>query len=162
MEIFNTLNFESKNPGLDESNLEGLSEFLSQEIEAGEIDNGSSVDHTKWVLPRLQIPIQFKELLKHSDGGLIVTGDRAFGYFGKKELREYYLNYEFPYYMPGVLPIALNGGGVFYAYDLRETSEKPEIIAVEAGVLDWDYAYFLGDDLFDVLSKETNIEDEEP
>jgi hypothetical protein len=162
MNMFQNLKFESKMPGLPTVELDSLAEFLSRDIQDGEINNGSNIDYTKWSLPLFQVPNQFKALLSYSNGGLIVNGDREFGYFGKKELREYYLNYEFPFYMPGILPIAFNGGGVFYAYDLRENTQNPHIIAVSSGVLDWDCAYYLGNCLLEVLSKNNNIEDEEP
>jgi len=160
--MFEEFKFEEKYPGLSKDETQKISTFLSEEIKDGEIDNGSVLDYKQWNLPLLKIPEQYLKLLSYSNGGLIVNGNREFGFFGKNELREYYLNYEFPHYMPGVLPIALNGGGVFYAYDLRKTLENPQIIAVGSGALDWKFAYSLGNDLLEMLSKTTNIEDEEP
>ncbi len=160
--MFEEFKFEEKYPGLPQGEIETISTFLSAEIKDGEIDNGSTLDYKQWSLPILKIPEQYLNLLSYSNGGLIVNGDREFAFFGKNELREYYLNYEFPHYMPRVLPIALNGGGVFYAYDLRKALESPEIIAIGSGALDWEFAYSLGNDLLEILSKSTNIEDEEP
>ena len=43
-----------------------------------------------------------------------------FACFGCETLREYLLHYEFPEYMPGAVPIGLDGGGVFGVFDLRD------------------------------------------
>ena len=52
------------------------------------------------------------------------------------------LRYLFPEYLPGAVPFAFNGGGIFYAFDVRHAPEDGEfpIIAVASGVLDFEYS----------------------
>jgi hypothetical protein len=110
---------------------------------------------------QLKLPKEYIELLQYSNGGGIINGEREFGFFSLEEIRQMYINYGFPIWAPAFLPIAFNGGGKFYAYDLRENNGFP-IILVPAGNLgyDDDCWVFLGNTLEEVLSKTTNVEDE--
>lgn len=95
------------------------------------------LDPSKWLLPRPPLPREYVEFLLWSDGASWQTGDREFGCFGCKQMREYLLHYEFPEYMPGAVPIGLDGGGVFGVLDLRNgPSEK--VWAIGSGALSWD------------------------
>ena len=98
------------------------------------------------------------ELLYHSNGGLIVNGEREFGFFALSDIKDFYFGYGFMKWTPLFLPIAFNGGGVFYAYDYRNTQDIC-IIAVSSSNLDYDCTAFLGKSLKEILSKTTNIED---
>lgn len=109
----------------------------------------------------LRLPEEYIKLLEYSNGGGIINGEREFGFFPLQEIRLMYINYGFPIWAPAFLPIAFNGGGNFYAYDLRENEGFP-IILVPAGNLgyDDDCWVFLGNTLEEVLSKTTNVEEE--
>lgn len=50
------------------------------------------------------------------------------------------LAYHLPEYMPGALPIAFNGGGTFYLFDMREPAKKGEypVVCSHSGKLGWD------------------------
>ncbi|WP_118975064.1 SMI1/KNR4 family protein [Taibaiella koreensis] len=107
----------------------------------------------------LSLPEELLQLLRYANGGTIVNGEREFGFFGLDEIRSYYFAYGFPQYLPYFLPIAFNGGGIFYAYDFR-MPDNPSVIAVASGNPFAEEAVILGDSLEEVLSKTTDIEAE--
>jgi hypothetical protein len=109
---------------------------------------------------QLQLPPDYIELLQYSNGGGIINGKREFGYFSPETIRAYYISYGFQVWAPAFLPIALNGGGSFYAYDCRQPGLP--IVAVAAGNIgyDPDCWAFLGNTLHEVLSQPTNIEED--
>ncbi len=113
------------------------------------------------ITEQLKLPEDYIELLKYSNGGGILNGEREFGYFSLDDIRDMYIGYGFPFWAPAFLPVAFNGGGKFYAYDLREEGKYP-IIVVSSGNIDYeeDCWAFLGNTMEDVLSNSTNIEDE--
>lgn len=110
-------------------------------------------------MPMLHLPSEFLELLQYSNGGGIINGQREFGFFSLHEIRPYYLVYGFVKWAPYFLPVALNGGGKFYAYDVRD-SKNIRIVAVSSGDLSYESAAYLGKNLEEVLSQTGNIEDE--
>ena len=62
---------------------------------------------------------------------------------------------------PHQLPIAFDGGGVFYAYDFGADPSAPHLIAVHAGCVgDEDEVTVVGDALAEVLAKDTGLEEE--
>lgn len=105
------------------------------------------------------LPVELYELLQFSNGGGILNGQREFGYFSLTEIRDFYLEYEFDRYTPLLMPIALNGGGIFYAYDFRNPVNT-NLVAVSSGVLEYESTIIIGETLNEVLSKTINIEDE--
>ena len=118
------------------------------------------LDNNKLIIPKeLTLTIELRELLKYSNGGGIINGDREFGYFSLQDIRYYYFAYGFPKWTPYLLPIAFNGGGIFYAYDFRDLTDI-KIVAVSSGDLDYESSVVIGIKLDEVLSKTTNIEDE--
>jgi hypothetical protein len=164
---YSKFTFHEKVEGLSVEDYRSINTFLSAKVSEAELEeirsntiDTSTVDAKKWGMPSIVLPDEYISLLRYSNGGLIVNGEREFGFFGRDVLREYCLCYEFPEYMLGALPIGLNGGGVFYAYDFRKKSSNPNIIAIHACNLDWDDAIVLGTSLEKVLSIESNIEDE--
>lgn len=119
------------------------------------------VDPTKWTLPECDLPADFKDFLRWSNGGWARTGEREFGFFGIAGIRNYMLWYLFPEYLPGVVPFAFNGGGIFYAFDVRDRPQQGEfpIIAVATGVLDFEYSPVIGTTFVDVCRGTVNIDD---
>ena len=69
-----------------------------------------------------------------------MNGDREFGMFDPKSIREYLLSYQLPEYMPGAVPFALDGGGGFYLFDMRAFPIDGEfpIVFAHSGSLGWD------------------------
>ncbi|MCM0664873.1 SMI1/KNR4 family protein [Flavobacterium tyrosinilyticum] len=114
----------------------------------------------KKMLPdEFYLPKELLELLEFSNGGGIINGDREFGYFSLAEIETFYNEYQFPIYVPLFLPIAFNGGGIFYAYDFRNPINI-NIVAVSSGDLDYESSIIIGKTLNEVLNKTNNIEDE--
>lgn len=107
-------------------------------------DSWRPLDAGGWVLPSQRpLPAAYLSLLAWSDGGEFQNGDRLIQLFptqGRSGVRAMTLAYEVPHYMPGALPYAFDGGGVFSLFDLRQPAgpdgEYP-IVAVHASVLDW-------------------------
>jgi hypothetical protein len=100
------------------------------------------IDKNKYPVPSaLTLPDELQQLLTYSNGGCIVSGEREFGYFPVRDIRLYYFGYGFPKYTPSLLPIAFNGGGVFYACDFRDPANV-NWVAVSAGDLDYASAVY--------------------
>jgi ribosomal protein L7/L12 len=77
-------------------------------------------DITQWSLPTRPLPASFLDFLRVSNGGYARNGERRFdSFFGTDTIREMLLAYEFPEYMPDVVPFAFDGGGNFYVFDMR-------------------------------------------
>lgn len=102
------------------------------------------------------LPDELFELLKFSNGGGIINGEREFGYFSLTDIEKCYFEYNFSKYTPSFLPIAFNGGGIFYAYDFRHLPNIT-IVAVAAGVLEYKSSIVIGNTLNEVLSKTSDI-----
>jgi hypothetical protein len=88
------------------------------------------IDPRPWRLPARKLPRSYLGWLRWSNGGLFRNGEREFGFFpaldSKAGVRAMLLAYEFPEYMPGALPFALNGGGTFYVFDMRKPAVRGE------------------------------------
>ncbi|NOK63443.1 MAG: hypothetical protein GFH27_549347n2 [Chloroflexi bacterium AL-W] len=95
------------------------------------------------------------------DGGLFVNKEREIGFFGAHDIRAYLLNYHFPEYMPLAVPFGLNGGGVFYVFDMRNPPSDREfpILASSAGVLDFDDSPIIAYSLAELFAGTDHIED---
>src|SRR5690606_32705788 len=93
-----------------------------------------------WSLPRFQTPASYAAFLQWSNGGWGMTGEREFGFLSMADVRSYLLNYEFPLYLPQIVPFALDGGGTFYAFDARQLLVDGEypIVGVPSGSLFFD------------------------
>lgn len=159
--------FDSKAEPLPQGMLSCASSFLGEplseyeKIELNNVCGGTDdIDFMRWELPRYVLPNELVELLKVSNGGLFYNGEREIGVFGLEYIRDYYLRYLFPEFQPGAVPFGFNGGGIFYAYDLRNPSNFPPIIAISSGCLEWGESVVLGHSLEEVFSKSTDIADE--
>jgi len=163
---FYKFEFDCKEESLKDQDLSNIDGYLSGDLSSKEIEDliylenktKSKINYNDWQMPSIQLPEEYKELLSFSNGGHITNGERQFGFFGMQELRSYYIRYLFIEYMCGALPIAFDGGGIFFAYDFR--AKIPKIIATESGVLNWEQSAYLGDNLLEVLTAKHNISDE--
>ena len=162
---YDELNFYSREAGL---NRLPESDFFSRSLTEEELKQFPNIlelhpdfeDPSQFPVPAtLHLPAELAKLLAYSNGGAILNGEREFGYFSLQEIRYYYFAYGFPKYLPDFLPIAFNGGGIFYAYDFRKVAILP-IVAVAAGNLSEEDTVILGHSLTEVLSKSHNIEEE--
>lgn len=95
---------------------------------------------TAWRLPEyFCIPDELMQLWQYSASGAM-TGKsvREFSYFSPAEVVEFYFTYQFWYYAPQLMPIAFDGGCVFYCYDFRQPAAPPPVIMVPSGAIGAD------------------------
>lgn len=148
-----------------EENVSQLRAFLSSPLTIVERDEiaalDSELDPTAWGLPDCELPGDFKDFLRWSNGGGARTGEREFGFFDIAGIRDYMLRYLFPEYMPGVVPFAFNGGGIFYAFDVRSQPLKGEypIVAAASGVLNFDDSPVVASTFMDLCRGTVNVGD---
>ncbi|MEU0558103.1 SMI1/KNR4 family protein [Dactylosporangium sp. NPDC006015] len=131
------------------------------------------IDASRWQLPERPLPPRYLALLAWSGGGDFGNGERCLQLFpidGPSGVRAMTLAYHLPEYMPGALPFAFNGGGVFYLFDMREPAnadgEYP-VVAAHAGNLGWatheecypPECWPVADDLAQACRGRTNIEE---
>ena len=75
------------------------------------------------------IPEEMGQLWRYAVSGEIEGNGREFGYFSPKDVVEFYFSYEFWCYAPHFLPVAFDGGGIFYAYDFRQPDDLQIVLA---------------------------------
>lgn len=101
-------------------------------------------DPSAWVIPNRPLPQSYLSFLRWSNGGQFGNGERWFQFFPACDplhgVRAMLLAYHLPQYMPHALPIALNGGGVFYLFDMRKSPSGGEypVVCASAGNLGWE------------------------
>ncbi len=98
-------------------------------------------DPSRWELPKRTFPASFIDFLRWSNGGNFVNGHREFGMFDPQSIREYLLAYNIPEYMSGAIPFALDGGGGFFLFDMRQDLHGGEypIAFSHSGNLGWEH-----------------------
>jgi hypothetical protein len=157
--------FWETNPGLNEP---VAADYFARPFSALEFDDFPDIDSlypqgkTTKAFPvpaPLQLPADYQELLVYSNGGVILNGEREFSYFVPEDIRGFYIRYGFPIWAPALLPIGLNGGGIFYAYDFRQPGPPP-IVAIAAGNIGYEGAVLLGRNLAEMRRANANISDE--
>jgi hypothetical protein len=114
------------------------------DLELKQAGQNPRIDPTTWKIPQGPLPDSYRSLLQWSNGAWCRTGEREFGFFCTDDpnhgVRAMLLGYELPYYMPGALPFAFDGGGTFYLFDMRQDAVNGEhpIVCAHAGYLDWE------------------------
>lgn len=118
-------------------------------------------DPAKWTFPNKPFPPSFLNFLTWNNGGWCRKGEREFGFFSTRDIREYTFAYMFPEWMKDSVPFALNGGGVFYVFDMREKSKNGEypILITAAGNQGYHDAVLIADTFIEACSGNTNIEE---
>ena len=107
--------------------------------------------------PHFSIPAELEQLWRYSVSGGISGNGQDFGYFAPAEVVSFYFIYQFWYYAPNLMPIAFDGGGVFYCYDFRQPAPKnPPIVMNDSSNLGEtdDEIVWMGSTLAEVLAKE--------
>ena len=160
--------FYDRHPGLDAAAVPELNSFLQSEFSDEEVarlsqyldaETAAAIPGSKPAIRNL--PTSYVELLVISHGGGIAVGDREIAFFERESLRNNLIDYQFPVYMPAALPFGLNGGGVFYVFDMRDAAENGEfpILAASSGNLCYDDAPVIARSIQELLADTTNIED---
>lgn len=120
------------------------------------------LDPSTWRVPSVTLPASYRSLLAWSNGPWVRRDERELGFFGTADVREYLLAYQFPHYMPGAVPIAFDGGGVFACFDTRGglvDGEYPILVAA-SGDLDYASALPAAASLVEVCTGRTPIDQE--
>ena len=106
---------------------------------------------------RFSIPTELEQLWRYSVSGGILGKGQDFGYFAPAEVVSFYFAYQFWHYAPNLMPVAFNGGGVFYCYAFRQpVLGSPPLVMNNSGNLGEtdDEIVWAGGTLSEVLSKE--------
>ena len=161
-----------KNPGATEDQIAALTQQLKSPIPEREIERlqaeleqykedvqrGLRTRALPWRLPQRPLPEAYLHFLRWSNGGDFSNGERCFyPVLPCEEVLEWTLGYSFPLYMPMALPFALNGGGSFYAFDMREKPVNGEypILFVDAAARDFGSSEFVAHSLLDCCQGRT-------
>lgn len=86
--------------------------------------------------PICDLPEDYLELLKESNGGGFLKGEREYQMLSISEIMDFYEIYSFSEFMPYALPFAMDGCGDFYLFNLRW--EDTNVYRVPANDLDWE------------------------
>ena len=140
---------------LNESEIQSTNQAHRRIIPQDDPTYGSpgSFDAGRWIIPNGPFPPSYISLLRWSNGGCFVNGERSFNdVFASHEVRDMLLGYEIPEYMSGAVPIAFDGGGNFYLFDMRRTPVDGEypIVFTHAGDLGWHDAVHTADTFLDM------------
>ena len=107
--------------------------------------------------PACDFPDSYIELLKESNGGDFMTGEREYQLGSIDETMQTYEDYSFARYMPYALPFAMDGCGNFYIINMRRKDDC--IYAVSSGDLEWEMCCKIADNLEECLTQNTLIDE---
>ncbi|TVX93401.1 SMI1/KNR4 family protein [Paenibacillus agilis] len=118
-------------------------------------------DPAKWIIPNKRLPATYVELLRYSNGGEFGNGERYFQFFSTAEFRAMMLAYEFPEYMPGAVPFAMDGCGHHYAWDMRSNKDQDEypILVSHSGNLGYEDAVHIAETFIELCQGTISAED---
>lgn len=119
------------------------------------------LDPIGWKFPSVPLPTDYLDFLAWSNGPWTRKGRREFGFLSTSAVRSVLLGYHFPYFLPGAIPLGLDGGGLFAALDTRNgpASNYP-VIAVAAGVLDYSESAILAASFTEFCDGTSAVSDE--
>ncbi|MCH8147401.1 MAG: SMI1/KNR4 family protein [Planctomycetes bacterium] len=130
--------------GADDNVIEAFLSTVQQPLSDGELAwlNDIQPEPVRWKIPDDPIPASYLSFLRWSNGGEFRNGERLLQFLPALDavhgVRVTMLAYGVPYFKPGILPFAFNGGGIFYAFDMRlkaPASGEFPIVAAECGGL---------------------------
>jgi len=128
-------------PGLSRRDVSTFVRTVRRPLTAKELALAGLGDNAhRWKLPDGPIPPSYLSFLRWSDGGEFQNGNRLLQFFPALDpehgVRIMMLLYLVPERVPGILPFAFNGGGIFYAFDMRMRPDRDDeypIVAAECG-----------------------------
>lgn len=86
--------------------------------------------------PDTELPEDYTDFLRESNGGDFVKNDREIQMFSAEEIPGFYEAYMFDEFMPYALPFAADGSGNLYVFNKREKDNG--VYLVDAGNMGWD------------------------
>ncbi|UQZ34937.1 SMI1/KNR4 family protein [Paenibacillus sp. PK3_47] len=116
-----------------------------------------------WSIPQKGLPPSYLDFLRYSDGGEFGNGGRYFQFFSAGELRSMLLAYEFPEYMPGAVPFAMDGSGNHYIWDMRGYGDKDQeypILVSHSGSLGYEDSIVVARSFPELCRGTTAVDDE--
>jgi hypothetical protein len=131
-------------PGATERQITKFVNTVGQPLTPRELEwldglDGLQDEPEKWKLPNRPLPKAYLSFLRWSNGGWFRNGSRLIQFFPAlgpvHGVRTMMLAYGVPHRAPRILPFAFNGGGIFYAFDMRRPAVRDEypIVAKECG-----------------------------
>ena len=95
---------------LDDAELKELTERVGGPVSALRTENP---------VAKYGFPDELLSFYRWADGGTFSVGDRHFDpLLAMQEIREYMISYGVLHFLPGCIPIGMDGGGCFYLLDL--------------------------------------------
>ncbi|WP_042161966.1 SMI1/KNR4 family protein [Paenibacillus gorillae] len=118
-------------------------------------------DPSLWSIPQKTLPESYLAFLRYSNGGEFGNGDRYLQFFSAEELRAMMLAYEFPQYMPGAVPFAMDGSGNHYCWDMRSERDDREypILVASSGNLGYEDCIRIADTFVELCLGTTSADD---
>ncbi|RRJ66156.1 SMI1/KNR4 family protein [Paenibacillus oralis] len=118
-------------------------------------------DPALWSIPNKPLPADYLDFLRFSNGGEFENGERYFQFFDADEVRSMLLAYEFPEYMPGAVPFAMDGSGNHYIWDMRGDRKNREypILVASSGNLGYEDAVQIAETFMELCRGTTSAED---
>jgi hypothetical protein len=129
-----------RNPPLDPDLRDAVSGSVMAPLDTDEVAaiTAAGGNPDGWHFPTRPLPASYLDFLCWSNGGFFLNGDREFQMLSAEELRPYLIDYRVPYFLPGVVPFALDGSGGFYLFDLQsppDSAGEYPILFVRSGNL---------------------------
>lgn len=86
--------------------------------------------------PSSYLPSTYLSLMRESNGGDFIYGEREYQFFSIDEVMEYYEAYMFSEFMPFAYPFAMDGCGNFFLFNLRAMDDC--VYTASAGNMGWE------------------------
>lgn len=132
----------NQNKGATDQEIEELYEWLKQNR-----------------FPSIFLPDDYLHMMKESNGGGYLNGEREYQFLSLKEVKEFYEAFDFSRFMPYAFPFAMDGNGNFYILNLR--TEDEAVYWTSAGNLGWekDAVFVLANNLRECFAQKTRLEE---
>ncbi len=136
-EFVNTWNVDLSSEEIDEINSRQKNPFRKGDKY---YDLYKPFDPRLWSFPKRELPSDYLEFLKYSNGGEFANGDRYLQFFSTNEFREMNIAYELPEYMKLAVSFAMDGCGNHLLFDMRECHKNNDypILASHSGNLGYE------------------------
>lgn len=168
-----------KKPGASLSEIESFINSWNADLSKEEIDEINSAqknpfrkgdkyydlykpfDPKLWNFPKMELPSDYIEFLKYSNGGEFINGNRYLQFFSTHDFREMNIAYELPEYMEYAISFAMDGCGNHLLFDMRASCKNNEypILAAHSGNLGYEDAKLVAASFNELCKGTTQIDD---